>query len=287
MAKLKNKYAHSAWLNDEWDGDFPDKLDDAPPKKSELDKIRESRLWAFDKGVEINMHCFGTFIDQVIEKLDPKDVKEFLNSQLEELEQERVKNIRHWNNALLQKNVDFVKGSDYRKIRDLVDSEIVRIQGNAQPIKLNINFQMHLLRAKIQFIKNYFKIEKLGISSKLYSIGLASHLSQIGYFDQSEVNHFLLWLKGQKPQNLIVIKKPANHFISVIAELWDLGCLINAKDIYTLQREKIINQKFLIQYFSESFLFPDGPSKPGYIGKIFKTANRIKDNTLNIKEFIV
>jgi len=91
---------------------------------------------------------------------------------------------------------------------------------------------------------------------------LVVELYKRNYFENSDIDKVLEWFRGNKPEKPIDMNVNSNHFISLIADLWDI-------------RPKIIKntKKFCYSYIHESFLFKGKRVELNYIEKVMKPNN--------------
>ncbi len=114
---------------------------------------------------------------------------------------------------------------------------------------------------------------------RIKNIELVKVLCEKRFLDKSEENKLLQWFKGVPIKEPIVIKKPANHFISIIADLQESHHINKTKE-------------YCYNYIHNNFIFPDGKAKTGYIKRVMKPKDRLrirktdKSNFVNISDFV-
>jgi hypothetical protein len=92
------------------------------------------------------------------------------------------------------------------------------------------------------------------------------------FIDESETNKLLLWFKGIKPDEPIIINKEANHFISIIADLKDGKYIKNSA-------------KFCYQYIYDSFKFGGKHTTINYISQVWRPSSGKRVKYFNLKDF--
>ncbi len=139
--------------------------------------------------------------------------------------------------------------------------------------QLENNIKSHKIRKEtISSNKELLKLTGTNIEKLVFE------LKRHNFFDEVELIKVQNWFKGIKPKEKIELNKPANHFISVIADLQEYKKIKNTKE-------------FLYKSINESYLSKNKEITCEYIKKVMKpgSENRIsqsdKTNYININNF--
>ncbi|MBN2639423.1 MAG: hypothetical protein JXR65_10120 [Bacteroidales bacterium] len=140
----------------------------------------------------------------------------------------------------------------------------VRAEHKTNPYVKSVCTHKYIYPYLESLLKKDTRLAKIILSKTIkYNIsGLNNLLCERGYFEKSELELLNDWFNGQNPENSIFIKKPMNHFASVIASLVENKIIANSKkDCYSI--------------IHNSFLFD------GEIAEVQSIENAMKPNNSN------
>jgi hypothetical protein len=139
-------------------------------------------------------------------------------------------------------------------------------------------YELPYLKECLKKDKENFVI-KLNQKINFEHFNLIIKLFEREYFDEGNIEKLNHWFKGINPEIPINIKKPMNHFVSIIASLIENQIIVNSK-------------KECYQIIQQSFTFKDNYAKLSSIENAMKrnNSNRIsyhdKNNYIDVTDFI-